>query len=152
MKIDFDGLDLLEERLNDIQGRMENPRELLEFLQGEMSNSIEQTFNAEGRPSAWPKRTTGGGWPVLDKTGRLRDSAASMIDGGDSIARLDITPAESTLEMGTTVSYGKYHQHPEHLAHLDRGIMPIRRFLLFFENELKAWHERARRFFWWGKM
>lgn len=148
MKINFEGMEEIEKRLGEIEDRMNNATGLLQGFMNDLSGSIEQTFNAQGSPDAWPPRKTGGSWPVLDKTGRLRDSAASMQDGGDSIAR--VSPQQ--IEMGTTVEYGKYHQHPEEYASLDRGIMPVRRFLMFFQEQLDAWHERARRFFWWGEL
>lgn len=147
MKINFEGIEEIEARLREIQERMNDASELLQGFMPDIADSIEQTFNAQGRPEAWPPRKTGGNWPILDKTGRLRDSAASMQEGGDSIARV----SAQELEMGTTVYYGKFHQHPAEYASMDKGIMPVRRFLMFFQEQLDAWHERARRFFWWGE-
>lgn len=152
MKVEFEGLEEIEARLEAIRMRVENPRPLLESYLHDMSGSIDQTFNLEGFPNRWPARTSGGGWPVLDKTGHLRDAAASESPGNGSIVRLDVQSQESSLEKGVDVFYGKYHQQPKELDHLKTGKMPLRRFLVFFQTELIAWRERARRFFWRGEL
>ena len=152
MFVSFEGLDEFQQRLMQIQARRENPLELMEDILQEMSQSINLTFNLEGRPERWTDRTTGGDWPILHKTGHLHNATISTLPGDDSIAGVEIGAQESLAEIGTYVYYGKYHQHPDHLAHLDQGIMPIRRFLLFFPNELVSWCEKIRQFLWWGRL
>lgn len=74
-----------------------------------LADSAKKTFDAQGRPQRWePRKDTNPThiWPILDKTGRLRDSVETVQDTKDSVYRMDKT----TFEFGTKVFYGFIQQ------------------------------------------
>ena len=152
MRVRFDGIEEIIRRFQQIQERVEHPEGFLRDVRQEMSQSTDRTFNAQGLPTRWRSRKSmKESHPILDKTGHLRDASASTSPGNGSISRILIDAQESSLEFGTDVSYGKYHQQPKELDHLKTGKMPMRRFLLLFIEDVNAWITRGRRFFWSGK-
>lgn len=147
MKIEFEGIEEAQKKIAGIRRRMKDARSWLEWVQEDIAEGMEETFNSGGIPAWKPRKEPTGSWPVLDKTGKLRDSVASSRKGGGSIARLN----KERLEMGTSVEYGKYHQQPEELRGLSKGIMPYRPFLQFLPEQFAEWHKKAVRYFWYGE-
>lgn len=85
--------------LQTVFARIRNPRPVLAQFGVHMLRSIQQTFDAGGRPTAWPPslRVLTRGGKTLIKSGRLKNSfVAALVD-------------ERTLVIGTNVQY-----HPPH--------------------------------------
>lgn len=153
----IDGLDNFFNRLAEIRNRCENPEFLLKYGQQLISRSLAQNFLHEGRPHPWAPRVSDAHGrfkypdkathPILRKTGRLANATVSTNHSGESISRISISPQESTLEQGTYVPYGKYHQSEEG----PRTRLARRIFLLFQPEDISNFSARARAWLWWGQ-
>ncbi len=124
-----EGGKLLQEIRKELRGES---GKLYQDLGQHVHDSIDRNFSAEGRP-AWRPRVTGGDWPILDKTGQMKDSAEQSAlrpwRHRDAIHDLDIH----------TPHYGEYHQHT---GILTRGRRVIREFVKFLPNELTGMDNR----------
>jgi hypothetical protein len=85
--------------------------------------SIADRFNAQG-PGWEPRKDPKGTWPILDKTGRMRDAAET------TSTRWIMEGTERRIEI-TTPNYGVYHQHGTQK-------MVKRKFVEFARAELEA--------------
>lgn len=81
-------------------------------------------FNNEGRDPSWPLRDGQYSHPILDKTGRMRDSA--------EISWQSWEHAGSTHSVKIkTPEYGKYHQY-------GTKRLPARKFVKWIQREIEA--------------
>jgi len=85
----FDMLAALQRRLN-------APGELLADAVPVVAGAIQQNFDEEGRPISWPRlapatlRCKPAGLKILQRTGRLRRSIETRVEGGALIASSDV--------------------------------------------------------------
>lgn len=93
-----------------------------------MHDSIELNFAEEGRPR-WPDRISGGEWPLLDKTGRMRDEAASS-----ALKPWRVQNHEHDLDIETP-DYGDIHQN---IGMKTKGKRIKRRFVKLTAEEGRA--------------
>ena len=87
----------------------------MEEIAGVMVASVHENFEAEGRPDPWEPRKDDNPWPILNKTGALKNSIESMVSGN-----------EITVYAGF---YGQFH---------DEGTtwLPARPFLLLQDEDM----------------
>jgi phage virion morphogenesis protein len=139
MKVTIDGLGTLQKRLDGIRDRLENPRPFLETCAEILAKSAGKTFDAQGRPK-WVDRKDDLTHPILDRTGRMRDSMEMTTETGDAVVRYTIGSREAFLEKGTAVEYGQYHQ-------FGKGV-PKRQFVEFTTEDIEEIRKDAREYFW----
>jgi len=119
--------------------RAEHPRAAFEDAAQVLSDSASRTFDAEGRPR-WTPRVDNDPHPILNLTGNLSDATEDTQHGGGSIVRID----DTSLEFGTDVEYGKYHQ-----SDAPRTRLPRRPFLMFQPEDIGTLIGLFRAFLWW---
>jgi phage gpG-like protein len=131
MRVTLEGIENIQQRLDQIASRAEHPEQPLRQSAEILSRSMQTTFSQQGRP-AWQKRRHEERYrhPILDKTGRMKRAATSTAHHGESICRVETAPNESSLEIGLLVEYGvtyaDYHQHAEpHVSPPQRSFMGI---------------------------
>ena len=89
-------LDAAFDLLAAVQRRLDAPGELLTAAVPVVSGAIEENFDQEGRPSPWPPlvpqtlRRKPAGLKILQRTGRLRRSIQTRVEGGALIASTDV--------------------------------------------------------------
>jgi phage virion morphogenesis protein len=82
--------------LTALAGRLAQPGELLRPAASVVAESIERNFDEEGRPLPWPPlspatlRRKPAGLKILERTGRLRRSIRTRIEGGRLIASSEL--------------------------------------------------------------
>jgi len=94
------GLERARAELRGLWARIRDPHPVLQEFGVHMVRSIEQTFEAGGRPVAWPpsiRARTRGGKTLID-TARLKNSIVPRVEAAD------------TLRIGTTLPYAAAHQ------------------------------------------
>ena len=107
--VTVDGLD----HVIAVVDRIANPdwANLLELLGQTIEEQTIHHFSLQAGPEGpWVERSSGGWWPLLVKTGRLRGSITHVVQLPDEVA------------IGTNVYYGKFHQ-------LGTRTIPRRQFL-----------------------
>lgn len=109
MQTELIGADRVKKRLKQYRQRMQDPTRFLEKCGTILSKSAATTFNQQGRPR-WAARKDDKTHPILDLTGRLRDSVELKQETSDSVYRILINKTKSVLDFGTRVFYGWYHQ------------------------------------------
>ena len=99
------------------------------------SESINRNFNAQGRPK-WRKRKGQYSWPILDKTGRMRDQAElSALQNWRHGGRIH------TKDIGSP-EYGYYHQYTGIRTKTGSRIEKVKRpFVVFQPDERLAMGE-----------
>lgn len=119
--IDFDASETLRE-LGRLIRKCEDPRDALDAVGTDFASRVDRTFDAQADPwnRAWRplspltlRLRRGGGGQILSDTGRLAASITHNVVG-------------DTVEIGTNVAYGQFHQ-------LGRGV-PFRAFLPIRED------------------
>jgi len=113
LKITARNIEQVSAELRGLVARVDDLRPVLAQFGIHMIRSVEQTFQAGGRPTAWPPsiRAMTKGGKTLIKTARLKDSIVAAVTG------------PRTLSVGTNVKYAAVHQLgfsgtvqiPEHL-------------------------------------
>jgi phage gpG-like protein len=88
-----------------LQRRLQAPGELLAAAEPVVAGAIQQNFDEEGRPIPWPRlapatlRRKPAGLKILQRTGRLRRSIATRVEGGALIASTDV-PYAAAHQLG----------------------------------------------------
>ncbi len=122
--------------LRTIQGDLRGESgKLYQDLGRHVHGSIDRNFAAEGRP-AWRPRVTGGEWPILDKTGRMKDSAEQS-----ALQPWRQSRGDHDLDIYTP-GYGEMHQHK---GIMTKGKRVKREFVRFTPEELTAMDKRIMR-------
>lgn len=112
-----------------LQGRLDSPDQLLAPAVPVVAAAIERNFDEEGRPVRWPplspryalrKARFYAGRKILERTGRLRRSILTRVEG-------------SALVASTDVPYAPAHQFGMLARHL-----PARPFLVLTPDDLDA--------------
>lgn len=85
----------------------------------EVENSVKENFDAGGKPDKWIPRKVTQPWPVLIKTGRLRNS-------------IYVEKIKDGVTVGTRVSYQAVH-----IFGYPQGNIPARPFLLVQDEDIK---------------
>ncbi|MBI4242252.1 MAG: phage virion morphogenesis protein [Candidatus Rokubacteria bacterium] len=100
LKITARNVEQASAELKALVRRVEDLRPVLAEFGIHMIRSVEQTFQAGGRPTAWPPsiRAMRGGGKTLIKTARLKNSIVATVTGPRS------------LSVGTNVKYAAVHQ------------------------------------------
>lgn len=82
--------------LESLRARLASPGGLLEPAASVVAGAIERNFDEEGRPRPWPPLTPDTlrrkppGLKILERTGRLRRSIQTRLEGGRLIASTDV--------------------------------------------------------------
>lgn len=82
--------------LKALRRHLEAPGELLAAAEPVVAGAIQQNFDEEGRPIPWPRlapatlRRKPAGLKILQRTGRLRRSIATQVEGGALIASTNV--------------------------------------------------------------
>jgi len=82
-----------------VQRHLEAPGELLSAAVPVVAGAIERNFDEEGRPTPWPPlapatlRRKPAGLKILQRTGRLRRSIATRVEGSGLVASTDVAYA-----------------------------------------------------------
>lgn len=75
IELEVTGLKAATKFLDDMQAELSGDKGTLYKDIGKiLHDEIDTNFSVEGRPK-WRQRVTGGDWPVLDKTGTMKDDA-----------------------------------------------------------------------------
>jgi len=88
-----------------LQRRLNAPGELLTAAAPVVSAAIEENFEQEGRPLPWPPlapatlRRKPAGLKILQRTGRLRRSIQTRVEGGALVASSDV-PYAAAHQLG----------------------------------------------------
>lgn len=112
--------------LNALALRLAAPGALLAAAQGDVAAAIEQNFDQQGRPQPWPPlapatlRRKPAGLRILERTGRLRRSIRTRVEG-------------NALFVSTDVPYAAAHQYG-----LPRRHLPARPFLVLTAQDMDA--------------
>lgn len=131
--IDIEGIDTSVNHLRKIRQELEGGRgSLYTDISQIVEMSIEQNFNAGGRP-AWPPRKRVYSHPILDKTGAMRDQAAS------SAKTWQHSQSEHHIDIKST-SYAVFHQY-------GTSQLPVRKFAKLIDSEVQAIIRRIKRVF-----
>lgn len=108
-----------------LRRHLDAPSELLGAAAPVVAGAIERNFDDEGRPTPWPPlapatlRRKPAGLKILQRTGRLRRSIATRVEG-------------STIVASTDVPYGPAHQFG--IA----GRLPARPFLILTPEDTES--------------
>ncbi len=86
-----------------------------------MMNSTQSNFQAGGRDPQWPERKRSYPWPILNKTGKMKNQSLSELRVWLQQGRLNILNVYSTF-------YAKYHQY-------GTTRLPVRKFVKPLEQE-----------------
>ncbi len=79
-----------------LERRLQAPGELLAAAEPVVAGAIQQNFDEEGRPIPWPAlapatlRRKPAGLKILQRSGRLRRSIQTRVEGGALIASTDV--------------------------------------------------------------
>lgn len=124
IEVEISGLDEAVEFLDDMVEELSGKKgTLYQDIGTIFHDEIDKNFTVEGRPP-WRKRVTGGEWPILDKTGTMKDDALMSTKTWKhqrDIHDLDIE----------TPFYGDIHQNK---GCLTRGKLVFRPFAVLWPN------------------
>jgi len=119
LKINQRNIEEVSRDLKALVRRVSDLRPVLAEFGVHMVRSVEQTFQAGGRPAPWPPsiRALRQGGKTLIKTARLKNSIVASVTG------------PRTLRLGTNVAYAAVHQLgfagnmtvPEHIRRVTRA-------------------------------
>ena len=96
--------------LHKVETRLREPSQFWRKSIAVLAESAKKTFNLQGRPGWKPRVSTKERHPILDRTGRMRDSMEMTTGTRDAVVRITTSSRGGSLEKGTTVPYAKYHQ------------------------------------------
>jgi len=119
LKINQRNIEEVSKELREIVRRVSDLKPVLAEFGIHMVRSVEQTFQASGRPAPWPPsiRALRQGGKTLIKTARLKNSIVASVTG------------PRTLRLGTNVAYAAVHQLgfagnmtvPQHIRRVTRA-------------------------------
>ena len=135
MPIEVKGFDRAMKHLDRIKTEMGTRGNLYTDISSIVSNSIESNFNAGGRDPRWPKREKEYSWPILDKTGTMKDKSIMSASNGWSHSA-----TKHDLNVSST-EYAKYHQD------ITDGGPPLRKFVKLLRSEITKITSRIKRIF-----
>jgi len=107
--MNVEGLDRIQAYFQTRKHRIQNPRPFFEKCIEILSASASKTWDMRGRP-AWAPRKDDKPHPLMEKTGRLRQSMESRVATDDAVVKMSVASGDAWLEKGTSVFYGKFHQ------------------------------------------
>ncbi len=137
-EVEIEGMRRLKRRLRTMEKELAGSQgTVYKDIQETMGESINENFNAEGRPS-WPIRVGTYPHPILDKTGLMRDTAEMSAKDGDWIH----ASGDHLLKIMST-TYAKYHQNADD----HQGSLPVRKFVRMLPSEIKKVWDRLRKVF-----
>lgn len=96
-------------RISGVVGNVENMRLGLLETEQIIASYHDRQFESKGRTFKTPwkaRKVKGDGHPLMDDTGRLRNSLGSPSGNADSVRRVD----NKGIVWGTRVPYAQYHQ------------------------------------------
>jgi phage gpG-like protein len=86
-----------------------------------MVESTQNNFQAGGRDPQWPERKRTYPWPILNKTGKMKNQSLSELKIWLRQGQLNILNVYSTV-------YAKFHQY-------GTGRLPVRKFVKLLDQE-----------------
>jgi phage virion morphogenesis protein len=107
------------------------PVKLMEGIGNIMFLSVRDNFDSQGRPTNWVKRKIERSWPILNKTGTLKNSGILK----------DITTNSVTASWGAGIPYAYIHQFGGIINRVSsRGLaykinIPARPYVMFQEED-----------------
>ena len=124
------------QRLSLVADRMADATPVLQQFGVQMLRSIEQTFQAGGRPRGWApwatstrralERKRKGGNRILIDSGRLKNSIAARVEGTPPI-----------LRVGSNVIYSRIHQLGGAAGRGHKSLIPARPFLVVQDEDME---------------
>lgn len=133
MSIEVRGFNEAMKHLDAMKHRLSANGRTFPEISGLVVRSIQANFQAGGRDPQWPERKYTYPWPILNKTGRMKDSSVQDAKvwthrGGEHVLQVTSTP------------YAKFHQY-------GTKRLPIRKFVKLLEAEMEQVRAILRRIF-----
>ena len=108
VSIDVDASDAFKE-LEKMRLRTTDFSPVFEVARKDLEKANAENFSTGGLPvGGWTPRRSDYGWPILQRTGDLRDSLTNLVGPSAEFRRLGVTA--ETARFGTNVEYAKFHQ------------------------------------------
>lgn len=121
----LEGEQQLSRRLGIVADGVEDFSPAFEMIEKELLHSVDQNFSQRGALfGGWPARKDNNPWPLLEKTGELRDGFVSQL-------------RSDALEIGNSDPKFKFHQSNQPRTRLPRRVM------LKIDQERKVYISKA---------